>query len=73
MMEDLYGVKTEIFSDSCGNRGRIQKMDPILNWLNGLSAFMVVIGVWLYAILNMKRYIELKEVVQIAFCPRIGL
>jgi len=48
-------------------------MDPILNWLNGLSAFMVVIGVWLYAILNMKRYIELKEVVQIAFCPRIGL
>jgi hypothetical protein len=31
-------------------------MDPILNWLNGLSAFMVVVAAWLYAIVNMRRY-----------------
>jgi hypothetical protein len=35
-------------------------MDPILNWLNGLSAFMVVIGAWLYAILNIRRYLKGK-------------
>jgi hypothetical protein len=37
-------------------------IDPILNWLNGISAFMVVVGAWLYAILNMRRYLKGKVI-----------
>lgn len=33
-------------------------IEPVLNWLNGVSAFLVVICAWAFAVLHLRRYLS---------------
>ncbi|MHA1263764.1 MAG: hypothetical protein ACTSRS_00870 [Candidatus Helarchaeota archaeon] len=35
-------------------------VDPLINWLNGFSALILVISAWISGIFNLRRYIERK-------------
>jgi len=48
-------------------------IEPVFNWLNGLSAFLVVIGAWLFAILNLRRYFFKSKVLSTLYMAILSI